>query len=294
MNTAHWDEKMLGPRLGASRMAKQLLSTVARVAEIQMHLRCMCFAHVVLVLVLVFLFLCFCVLVPVLLVAVVFVLVLVVFLLPGFSFVSSNTRKSVGKRTNMASECHISTNGSGWRCKILGIPLRKNPFPNGFLRKKTTKLNQKIALEQIFHTYQTYDIVDWQQLLLSGSFESDQIYLSFSPFQALGGLKFWGPGEITEERTGELALTNTPKSAVLKWPANRWTSSQFTMLGYKNSHVVSPKSAENLDVNLGFAVAGQGLQHIDTKDWWSTVKIKGKRLLVSLTRSGRFVVGSGR
>lgn len=86
MNTVHWDEKMLGPRLGASRMAKQLLSTVARVVEIQMHLRCMCFAHVVFVLVLVCLFLCFCVLVPVLLVAVVFVLVLVVFLLPGFSF----------------------------------------------------------------------------------------------------------------------------------------------------------------------------------------------------------------
>ena len=37
----------------------------------------------------------------------------------------------------------------------------------------------------------------------------------------------------------------------------------------KNSHVLSPKSAENLDVNLGFAVAGQGLQH--------TPRIDGKR-----------------
>lgn len=214
MNTVYWDEKMLGPRLGASRMAKQLLSTVARVAEIQMHLRCMCFAHVVLVLVLVFLFLCFCVLVPVLLVAVMFVLVLVVFLLPGVSFVSSNTRKSVGKKTffkKMASECHISMNGSGWRCKFLGIPLRKDPFHNGFLRKKTTKLNQQIALEQNVHTYQSYDIVDWQQVLYSFQGHLNQItfYLSCSPCQALGGLKFQGPGE-------ELDLTNTPKSAILK------------------------------------------------------------------------------
>lgn len=80
-----------------------------------------------------------------------------------------------GQAWHLNAICHISTNGSGWRCKILCIPLRKNPFHNGFLRKKTTKLNQQIALEQIFHTYQSYDIVDWQQLLLSGSFESDQI-----------------------------------------------------------------------------------------------------------------------
>ena len=167
----------------------------------------------------------------------------------------------------MASECHISTNGSGWRCKILCIPLRKNPFHNAFLRKKTTKLNQQIALEQNFHTYQSYDIVDWHQLLYSFQGHLNQITfcLSCSPCQALGGLKFQGPGE-------ELDLTNTPKSAILKWPTNRCTSSQFTMLGHKNSHVVSPKSAENLDVNLGFAVAGQGLQHtprIDGKRWRS-------------------------
>ena len=114
MNTVHWDEKMLGPRLGASRMAKQLLSTVARVVEIQMHLRCMCFAHVVLVLVLVclflFLFACSCVFAFLFLF---FLLLLCLslfwlfFFCQGLVFVSSNTRKSVGKRTSMASECHM-------------------------------------------------------------------------------------------------------------------------------------------------------------------------------------------